>query len=94
MYREWDVFGRLRQTDFGSHPDHKRSRPPSSAVLVVHSTVSALAGNRSVRVSWYARFTRVRVGELELWNLKAEGTTRLRIAGLADEVKLVSLAIR
>ena len=47
------------ETGFGSHPDHKRSRPPSSTVLVVLSTVSARAGNRSVRVSWYARFTRV-----------------------------------
>ena len=34
------------------------------------------------------------VKELELWNLKAEGTTRLRIVGLADETELVSLAIR
>ena len=34
------------------------------------------------------------VNELELWNLKAEGTTRLRIVGLADETELVSLAIR
>ena len=48
------------ETGFGSHPDHKRSRPPSSAVLVVLSTVSARVGNRSVRLSWYARFTRVR----------------------------------
>ena len=48
------------ETGFGSHPDHKRSRPPSSTVLVVLSTVLARAGNRSVRVSWYARFTRVR----------------------------------
>ena len=34
------------------------------------------------------------VNELELWNLKDEGTTRLRIVGLADETELVSLAIR
>ena len=47
------------ETGFGSHPDHKRSRPPSSTVLDVLSTVSARAGNRSVRVSWYARLTRV-----------------------------------
>ena len=47
------------ETGFGSHPDHKHSRPPSSTVRDVLSTVSARAGNRSVRVSWYARFTRV-----------------------------------
>ena len=36
-----------------------------------------------------------RVHELELWkNLKAEGTTRLGIIGLADEAELVSLAVR
>ena len=52
------------ETGFGSHPDHKRSRPPSSTVLNVLSTVSARAGNRSVRVSWYARFTRVRSNNL------------------------------
>ena len=34
------------------------------------------------------------VEELELWNLKAKGTTRLGIVGLADEAELVSLAIR
>ena len=48
------------ETGFGSYPDHKRSRSAFSAVLDVLSTVSAWAGNRSVRVSWYARFTRVR----------------------------------
>ena len=52
------------ETGFGSHPHHKRSQPPSSTVLVVLSTVSARAGNRSVRVSWYARFTRVRCNNL------------------------------
>ena len=52
------------ETGFGSHPDHKRSRPPSSTVLGVLSTVSARAGNRSVRASWYARFTRVRSNNL------------------------------
>ena len=52
------------ETGFGSHPDHERSRPPSSTVLVVLSTVSARAGNRSVRVSWSARFTRVRCNKL------------------------------
>ena len=49
---------------FGSHPDHKRSRPPTSTVLDVLSTVSARAGYRSIRVSWYARFTRVRSNNL------------------------------
>ena len=49
-----------QQTGSGSHPDHKRSRPPSSTVLDVLSTVSARARNRTVRVSWYIRFTRVR----------------------------------
>ena len=49
---------------FGSHPDHKHSRPPTSTVLDVLSTVSARAGYRSVRVSWYARFTRVRSNNL------------------------------
>ena len=34
------------------------------------------------------------VNEFELLNLKTEGTTRLRIVGLADETELVSLAIR
>ena len=48
------------ETGFGSHTDHKSSRPPSSTVLDVLSTISARAGYRSVRVSWYARFTRVR----------------------------------
>ena len=52
------------ETGFRSHPDHKRSRSPSSTVLDVLSTVSARAGNRSVRVSWYARFTRVRSNNL------------------------------
>ena len=52
------------ETGFGSHPDHKLSRPPSSTVLDVLSTVSARAGNRSVHVSWYARFTRVRSNNL------------------------------
>ena len=52
------------KTDFGSHPDHKSSRPPTSTVLDVLSTVSARAGYRSVRVSWYARFTRVRSNNL------------------------------
>ena len=52
------------ETGFGSHPDHKRSRPPSSTVLDVLSTISARAGNISVRVSWYARFRRVRSNNL------------------------------
>ena len=52
------------ETGFGSHPDHKRSRPPTSTVLDVLSTVSARAGYRSVRVSWYARFTKVRSNNL------------------------------
>ena len=52
------------ETGFGSHPDHKCSRPPTSTVLDVLSTVSARAGYRSVRVSWYARFTRVRSNNL------------------------------
>ena len=34
------------------------------------------------------------VRELELWNLKAEETTRLGIMGLADEAELVNLAVR
>ena len=54
----------VAETGFGSHPDHKYSRPPSSTVLIVLSTVSARAKNRSVRVSWYARFTRVRSNNL------------------------------
>ena len=52
------------ETGFGSYPDHKRSRPPTSTVLDVLSTVSARAGYRSVRVSWYARFTRVHSNNL------------------------------
>ena len=48
------------ETGFGSHPDHKRSRPPSSTVLDVFSPVSARARNRIIRVTWYTRFTRVR----------------------------------
>ena len=52
------------ETGFRSHPDHKRSRPPTSTVLDVLSTVSARAGYRSVRVSWYARFIRVRSNNL------------------------------
>ena len=46
------------ETGFGSHPDHKRSRPPSSTVLDVLSTVSARARNRIVRVSTQLRRTR------------------------------------
>ena len=52
------------ETGFGSHPDHKRSRPPTSTVLDVLSTVSARAENRSVHMSWYARFKRVRSNNL------------------------------
>ena len=52
------------ETGFGSHPDHKRSRPLTSTVLDVLSTVSARAGYRSVHVSWYARFTRVHSNNL------------------------------
>ena len=52
------------ETGFGPHPDHKRSWPPSSTALDVLSTVSARAGNRNVRVSWYARFTRVHSNNL------------------------------
>ena len=49
------------ETGFGSHPGHKRSRPPFSTILDVLSTVSTRATrNRSVRVSWYTRFTRMR----------------------------------
>ena len=54
------------ETGFGSHTDHKRSRPPSSTVLDVLSTVSARAGYRSAHVSWYARFTRVRSNNLSI----------------------------
>ena len=52
------------ETDFGSHPDRKRSRPPSSTVLHVLSPVSTRARNRIIRVSWYTRFTRVRSPDL------------------------------
>ena len=44
MYREWNVFGRLRQALV--HILTTYSRPPSSTVLDVLSTVSALARNR------------------------------------------------
>ena len=64
VYREWNVFGRLRQAMVHIETTNKRSRLPSSTVLDVLSTVSARAGNRSVRVSWYARFTRVRSNNL------------------------------
>ena len=64
MCREWDVFGRLRQALVHIQTTNKRSRPPTSTVLDVLSTVSARAGYRSVRVSWYARFTRVRSNNL------------------------------
>ena len=63
MYRELGCIWSAEK-GFGSHPDHKRSRPPTSTVLDVLSTVSARAGYRSVRVSWYARFTRVRSNNL------------------------------
>ena len=59
------------ETGFGSHPDHKRSRPPTSTVLDVLSTVSARAGYRSVRVSWYARFTKVRSNDLSTQHRRA-----------------------
>ena len=64
MYREWNVFGRLRPALVHIQTTNKRSQPTSSTVLDVLSTVSARAGNRSVRVSWYARFTRVRSSNL------------------------------
>ena len=63
MYREWERIWSA-ETGFGSHLDHKRSRPPSSTVLDVLSTVSARAGNRSIRASWYVRFTRARSNNL------------------------------
>ena len=52
------------ETSSGSHPDHKRSRPPSSTVLDAYSTVSAGARNGSVYVSWFTRCTRVRSSNL------------------------------
>ena len=64
MYREWNVFGRLRQALVYIQTTNKRSRPPSSTVLDVLSTVSARAENKSVRVSWYVRFTRVHSNNL------------------------------
>ena len=48
------------ETGFGPHPDHKRSRPPSSTVPDVLSTVSARAENRITHVRWYTRLTRGR----------------------------------
>ena len=63
-YREWNVFGRLRQALVHIQTTNKRSRPPTSTVLDILSTVSARAGYRSVRVSWYARFTRVHSNNL------------------------------
>ena len=60
------------ETGFGSHPDHKRSRPPTSTVLDVLSTLSARAGYRSVRVSWHARTSGRRSrGVCETYNLPA-----------------------
>ena len=69
-------------TGFGSHPDHKRSRPPSSTVLDVLSTVSARAGNRSVRVSWYARFTRVRSNNLSTQLRRTRTSSTVSPSGL------------
>ena len=51
MYREWNVFGQLRQALV--YIQTTNARPPFSTVLDVLSTVSARVGNRSVRVSWY-----------------------------------------
>ena len=67
------------ETGFGSYPDHKRSRPPSSAVLDAHSTVSAGRRNRSVRVSWYTRYTRNRSANLstQLRRTRASSTESL-----------------
>ena len=48
------------ETGLSPHPDHKRSRPPSSTVPDALSTVSARAENRIIHVRWYTRFTRVR----------------------------------
>ena len=61
--REWNVFGRLRQALVHIQTTNALGRQ-SSTVLDVLSTVSARAGNRSVRVSWYARFTRVHSNNL------------------------------
>ena len=45
------------ETGFGSHPNHKRSRPPSSTLLDAHSTISAGTRNGSVHVDWDTRCT-------------------------------------
>ena len=58
VYREWNVFGRLRQALVHIQTTNALGRRPRP-----YSTYSQpfrpRAGNRSVRVSWYARFTRV-----------------------------------
>ena len=75
------------ETGFGSHPDHKLSRSLSSTVLDVLLTVSARARNRSVRVSWYIRFTRVRSLNLstQLRRTRTSSTVSLSVpATVAD----------
>ena len=65
--------------------------------MTIHTYIYITAQPGPVIYSFYATACNPPGGyvkELELWNLKAEGTTRLRIVGLADETELVSLAIR
>ena len=49
----------VTDTGFGSHPDHKRPRPPFSTVLDAHSTVSAVAGITAIHLGMGTSDTRV-----------------------------------
>ena len=49
----------VADTGFGSHSDQKRCRPPSSTVLNVHSTVSAVALIISVPLGMMQGFSRL-----------------------------------
>ena len=60
MWRELNVFGRLRQALVHVQTRSvERSRPPSSTVLEAHSTVSTGARNTSVHLGMGARDIRV-----------------------------------
>ena len=63
MYREWNLFGRLRQALVHTQTTNALGRRPRP-----YSTYSQPfrpgAGNMIYRVSWYARFTRARSNNL------------------------------
>ena len=67
------------ETDFGSHPARRRSRPPSSTVLDTQSIISAGARNGSVHVGWDTRCIRVWSSNLstQFRRTQTRNTTRI-----------------